>query len=1152
MFVSGTMAAENMTGGESRHVQYDGDTDSDEDMLFGRKAARNLNEILEIDGEDEDALKNIMVHLEEKQKKREQEKIGEDFEGIKSRMDELLGEYSDPDEEFEMMKLTDPDSFISNESKEKAKTQNGIDELLYKYSELCREREDILGNVFDALDFESTTRDLKSPALEEVDNISSEISMTIELINQSSNKLNKLYNRLVKLYAEKSQTVGDDKIKNQLRELDLQKQVIGKFKMLHGQNVKRREKVDTWKYAANEIVDLLKSVRKEGATDFERLEKEFKKLVQAFTAQGELVADQQHQIERQRQTIHKVEAMKEKFKNDNLLLQDEYDRTRVNLKTTQMQVDRLERDYKETREKLSQVQYSNNVVQGGDSEIDPIADSKVLDVQASTKIKNLEAELDRVEQLLKKEQLKTKELKEKRGIDGWKNSLDVVKSGFRTKSSINSSAVESTISVDLEKEVETAAASVHMDMQQKIRKCIKCNSYKSRIKDLMDELNTRKTQVQHLSNAVEEKTKKIEEQQERIAQMNDSKISSTPIRRLNNTPNVPSPRGVEDVQQRDLSSSFSETNDEYDEVRTATATPPTVITSSKQIVVFQNISVNKCSSISNTPQQDAPKTAASVSDVSTQTDFPIEKQIEIVRQRSSLVPTQHVIPKNYSSVVDEDIKSMASRIYSYVNTIKHRKYQLEDINENEGSAGNTDTDKESKKDNSAETSDGQQTHHKHRTENDKKVERDSIPNAGLDAGAAKDDAKHTSTHDTSYNKSEQGDNTEHRSDSTQPRSHSESSATPTNLSGGEDTNSNKVENARRGGSSVKHSEDDVGSPSRQGSRKKSAPRNDVNSNKNNEVSNLPSLSDAAIDEEHHQEKHSYLRRKRYSISEGGQRRRLSNAQHVPGQSYYHYARWDPQGSVVPTQKEVHVVSIDAGVDKQDQDHGLGGGHQENINKTSNRITTSDQDKEEIQRNGNESGFFDESTGEQQTSLHWQKVRSGVINHVLRFLNNKAKNKCSHLQSKIQYMDFKNKTDEEIVANELTVFAEHAIDMLDVISYTVKQMNERDIIPPTITEQSSSMLARIQSQWEPQISPVERRVKFDQDNEKANDGLFPDIVQHRSGSAKKQTKEGESVEMMAKVAEKKRQKILDRHKKLVDRLRASGVGLKQIYTILGIR
>lgn len=39
--------------------------------------------------------------------------------------------------------------------------------------------------------------------------------------------------------------------------------------------------------------------------------------------------------------------------------------------------------------------------------------------------------------------------------------------------------------------------------------------------------------------------------------------------------------------------------------------------------------------------------------------------------------------------------------------------------------------------------------------------------------------------------------------------------------------------------------------------------------------------------------------------------------------------------------------------------------------------------------------------------------------------------------------------------------------------------------------------------------------------------------------------------VARVARKKRQRVLDRHKKLVERLRASGVGTKQILTILGI-
>ena len=44
---------------------------------------------------------------------------------------------------------------------------------------------------------------------------------------------------------------------------------------------------------------------------------------------------------------------------------------------------------------------------------------------------------------------------------------------------------------------------------------------------------------------------------------------------------------------------------------------------------------------------------------------------------------------------------------------------------------------------------------------------------------------------------------------------------------------------------------------------------------------------------------------------------------------------------------------------------------------------------------------------------------------------------------------------------------------------------------------------------------------------------------------------DEADRVARVARKKRQRVLDRHKRLVERLRASGVSQKQILTILGI-
>ena len=47
-------------------------------------------------------------------------------------------------------------------------------------------------------------------------------------------------------------------------EKKLKMNVVDKFKKLHDDKSNRKEKLDTWKYAATEIVDLLQSVRSEG------------------------------------------------------------------------------------------------------------------------------------------------------------------------------------------------------------------------------------------------------------------------------------------------------------------------------------------------------------------------------------------------------------------------------------------------------------------------------------------------------------------------------------------------------------------------------------------------------------------------------------------------------------------------------------------------------------------------------------------------------------------------------------------------------------------------------------------------------------------------------------------------------------------------
>ena len=74
-----------------------------------RQPSQNhFSNILDESGDDEEAIQDIMIHLEEKQKRREQEKYGEDFASIKGRLTELLEDYQESDdEEMDLTKLTD-------------------------------------------------------------------------------------------------------------------------------------------------------------------------------------------------------------------------------------------------------------------------------------------------------------------------------------------------------------------------------------------------------------------------------------------------------------------------------------------------------------------------------------------------------------------------------------------------------------------------------------------------------------------------------------------------------------------------------------------------------------------------------------------------------------------------------------------------------------------------------------------------------------------------------------------------------------------------------------------------------------------------------------------------------------------------------------
>jgi len=1024
--------------------------------------------------DDEEALQNIMVHLEEKQKKREQQKYGEDFESIKTRMAELLEEYADDsdNEEFDIAKLSDPDYFVSKETKEKNLTQGEINKLLDEYLEVCQDRADLLSNVYDALDFEEVFfRNLKSPVADDLDNVSSEISMTIDMIHQSSGKLSRLYNRLLKLYNEKSGgDIDYSKVQSELRQLDLQKQVINKFKNLQGQSQKRKEKVETWKFAANEIVDLLKSVRQEGATDFDQLEKEFKKLMEAFKQQTRMIEDHQDTISKQKAHLKKSEAMKEKLKNDNLLLQDEYDRARVQSKTVQMKCTKLEMNLKETHEKLSQVQNSLTG-NGSGGNVDPTDD--IATAGKDTRFEQLQMDIQNLEKQLKAEQQKNKYLMNEK-----KSRIGDSTTGGGGRSTTGDG--RSTLDVAMgdlyaESEYESAYSMASSQGKDNARpeygnpppsrkKCMKCTSYRERLEEVTKDLQNKREQIVQLSKrmiAREEEKARKENLQEEInlqKEINQNKIHQDVIQQVNNPEKEYQDKmekraaSVVDQSVKNITERYALTgekpippnpNTSFENLTTnsqrisssaieQTHSSTIIRSSTKQIVVYQQISLEK-EEILARPH---------VWDQSTQTDFPMDRPV-IMRQRGS-VPTQAVVAKNYSTLVDEDIKGMAGRIYNYVNTIDQPPHYNEDIPHEE--------EEDALKNNSSGEA--------------KEIDQISNTSSSSSRGDVRSEKQHVKPNDE-----------------------------------------NDITNEAREPAALQSNKEDE-------DLHEKLPNITVTvSQRNVPVPNKPNKTNPISD----------VNNPEVSVSNETSKTNTKQASPVTNQ----------------TSADVHP--------------------------------------DPIKRRGNESGFFDESAAPTSTKKEqqeeeqakkrskWNVIRAGVVSHVMRFLNNTAKSRCSHLHQAFQQLDPIDRTDEEIVKAELNVFAEHAIDMLDVISYCVKQMNECHKMPTNLQSDYDNLTVRFQESWHPHRAPPKspRNVKFiDERNKKSQaaqqqDTVLPEILKQSSGmpSAKAKSKKSEednTAEMKARVAEKKRLKILERHKKLVTKLRQSGVGLKEIYTILGIQ
>eukprot|EP00111_Clytia_hemisphaerica_P017089 TCONS_00050612-protein len=1234
------------------------DLDQDDvDRLGG-----GLGGLLDSNKNDEEAIQNIMVHLEEKQKQRKQEKYGEDLAGIKERMAELLKDYPEEEDDiFDIAKLADPDFFISKETKEKNLTQIEINRILEQYLEVCCDRTDLLSNVEDALHFEEFQRSLKSPELENLDNVSSEISMTIEMIHQSSSKLNRLYSRLTKLYGSKATIyTGVDPRKNKV---DMQKHVINKFKTLQSQSIKRKEKSDTWKYAATEIVDLLKNVREEGAGDQEKLEMEIQRLLHAFTTQSKQLEEYQEMLGKHKATISKVEAVKDKLKNDNLSLQDDCDRTRVQAKTIQMKCTKLETELQFAEERLTELQR---------------AESKAAEEESGNYLRhmpsyyvqnqNLEHEVERLESQLKTERLKNKELLAERK----KLSL-----------SLASNAPAEVVAA-LPELIPEPTNSLHADRLESfesrmaLRKCLKCSSYKERIEDLTKDISNKRDKITRLTTQLETAvaaskmaTRSLDSKKSSAKEIIEQYLSQT-----NQTP-PPNPHtSFEDVAPPSPPEGRSSSR--------------TFRASAKQIVVYQQIELEDI-----TPQP-------IVVDQATQTDEIPTKAVGIERQRSS-VPTQDILAKNHTTLVDEDFQDMATRIYSYVTTIDEFEKIFEENEKKEGKEMNRiesvlSTITQSKEELSpassidsvvgeaetAVTDSSNETNKQVSQPQQKKKESlvkgvvdNEQPQANVERTTTQEveSAKQQNRHSildeviqtTSKNETESSNGPEENVNE-QPVTSDNSSVEPTH--GGEQTNISD-ENQKRGSEALtpplfydneqEYNDDDLADENFVGEnyvyeenveddypvRQQHSPDPKTTPKKKVSGAGQPSSKVAQPElnsprkqsknkQQEQQERNQVASQKRprepstvNSPTTNNQQNVSNNEDQKTKRSSLNNKTQLPAIGVKPPTPNAQLTStkeptLDESDDKVSElpaiqnrvdqtptplkqvspnltmknplkanEKPRGKNSQpkqefplltgQNIEHTQQVIrntlemvpdtgapdmTSVTSDSSDIKRRGNESGFFEPDATKTKKTSKWQKVRNGVINHIIRFINTTAKCKCSHLYKEISKFDPTDKSDNEIIKGELSIFAQHAIDILDVIAYTVKQMGESTKSPTaSFPGEESNLLSKFGQSWNPK---PHRRVGQLKETKKSNHSqtsidtmknnrlsvILPEIA--TQGNVTKTVKkpntvkrQGEIIEMKAKVAEKKRLKLLDRHKKLVNKLKQSGVGIKEIYTILGI-
>ena len=874
-----------------------------------------------------------MMHLEEKQKKRQHEQITEEFIEIKSRLGKILKDYGliEGDEiekqskELDMKLLTDP-QFVTAGDEERLNSKTIIEEILTVYSALCKEREGILVNIQDSLDAEGGNNEYIAENVESqisvlsketnIEDVSTEITITIENINKKTQKLHRLYHKLLQLcinISTNKSNAAPQAASRKAREVNIQKQVIGQFKKLHTVKTDRKEKLDTWKYAANEIVDLLKSVRQEGAGDFEKLESEFKKVFEAFNAQGDILEETQLKLQKHKEYLQQAKAITEKLRNDNVLLREDADRFRVQNRKAQLQIQELKGLLEKKEEHVNETRQKENLLSTGDN-LEVKLSTRVLSFKSegtlSERINTLESQLARKEYELQVEKQKRNAMEEQMKLQNKQEYGGSRFLGISNELAITSSVVSTK---PLQSEQRLAAK------EESQSECSDCTFYEEEIKKLLTTLKS----VQKEKNILLQQLQQISSINKNYNVSNNKHVPSTEnvINEIEITKKRKSAVVPLNNEDDNFSNKFSESkvtevpivsSSEKDFVSIGEKGELESTTHDNQSIVYRELIVEKSKLIT-------------YQDVSTQVNNCCENQEKYL---NSKLGESNNEKQSFSDAVDKEISSIADKIFGFVKL-----------------AGRLTK----KRTSSQDTSNHQNDH----TEDNQNQKNEQIAHQTIE-----EEGETVNQLD----KSESGSYARIKAEQTQ------SQVKSTKKTSGH-------------GASLKE---------------------DVNKNHEN------------YNEEQHEIKEN-----------------CNLEKHRRTQS-----------------KQVKVISlIPPSVHAAEPHH-----HVKVPKKQSLIHPYYSYEGESMERSWTESGFFDDSqiTFQQKesralwhesnnTKSKWLQIKHGKIHHILRFLGRIAKTKCSHVHQEVENMEKEARTPEEAVVNELSAFAEHAIDLLDVISFAVKRV-----------------------------------------------------------------------------------------------------------------